>query len=317
MGEFSQACTGRLGLQSRRRSAESCASSGVAVALADVVRVRDALWFGWNGEIAPDDQADTVSREGRLATVRSPRTITRAITSAMPTRVVPVFHNRSTWPSSKPASSSGSSRSQAPRRAARADAAPDDIIWVHDYHLIPFAAELESSGAERNRLLSAHSVPAWQTFMAIPEHQELARALAATISSACRRRRTSPIFSTTCQRRVRPHRADGRIRLFDRLFRWQASRSASTWRISPRPSAPAASCRAVPRSLASSASTGSTTPRPAAEVQGLRPFLEKHPQYQRQVVLTQIARRRGPAWKPIPTSASSSSRGRLDQRPFR
>ena len=29
-------------------------AGGVAVALADIVRTRPALWFGWNGEIKPD-----------------------------------------------------------------------------------------------------------------------------------------------------------------------------------------------------------------------------------------------------------------------
>jgi len=63
----------------------------------------------------------------------------------------------------------------------------------------------------------AHSVPAWQTFMAIPEHQELARALALRSRRPADEGGTSPIFSTTCPRvfgRIVP---DGRIRLFDRL----------------------------------------------------------------------------------------------------
>ena len=44
-------------------------AGGVAVALADVVRSRSALWFGWNGEIRANGQPDLVEREGRLATV--------------------------------------------------------------------------------------------------------------------------------------------------------------------------------------------------------------------------------------------------------
>src|SRR5689334_15294622 len=44
-------------------------AGGVAVALADITRTHEALWFGWNGEIVPDEQADKVSSEGRLATV--------------------------------------------------------------------------------------------------------------------------------------------------------------------------------------------------------------------------------------------------------
>ena len=49
-----------------RRAAQA---GGVAVALADVVRTRPSLWFGWNGEIKPIDEIDVVTREGRIATV--------------------------------------------------------------------------------------------------------------------------------------------------------------------------------------------------------------------------------------------------------
>ena len=39
--------------------------------------------------------------------------------------------------------------------------APDDIIWVHDYHLIPLAAELRVRGMQApHRFLPAHPVPA-------------------------------------------------------------------------------------------------------------------------------------------------------------
>ena len=42
---------------------------------------------------------------------------------------------------------------------------PDDIIWVHDYHLILLAPELRKLGVrEPDRLLSAYSVPALANF---------------------------------------------------------------------------------------------------------------------------------------------------------
>ena len=57
-------------------------AGGVAVALADVVRSRSALWFGWNGEIRATASPTLVEREGRLATVthvgsRPPRLLPR------------------------------------------------------------------------------------------------------------------------------------------------------------------------------------------------------------------------------------------------
>ena len=44
-------------------------AGGVAVALADIVRTRPSLWFGWNGEIKPAEESGAVTREGRIATV--------------------------------------------------------------------------------------------------------------------------------------------------------------------------------------------------------------------------------------------------------
>ena len=55
---------------------------------------------------------------------------------------------------------------------------PDDIIWVHDYHLIPLADELRSLGC-RNRIgFFLHiPLPPQQVLAAIPQHEWLVRAM--------------------------------------------------------------------------------------------------------------------------------------------
>ena len=55
---------------------------------------------------------------------------------------------------------------------------PDDVVWVHDYHLIPLAAELRSMGC-RNRIgFFLHiPMPPSQIFSAIPESDWLIRSL--------------------------------------------------------------------------------------------------------------------------------------------
>src|SRR5690606_8865343 len=55
---------------------------------------------------------------------------------------------------------------------------PDDIIWVHDYHLIPLASELRHLGA-RNRIgFYLHiPFPTADALYAIPHHGELMRDL--------------------------------------------------------------------------------------------------------------------------------------------
>ena len=56
---------------------------------------------------------------------------------------------------------------------------PDDTIWVHDYHMIPLGMELRALGVTNPIGFFLHiPVPPAQTFLAIPEHRELARGLA-------------------------------------------------------------------------------------------------------------------------------------------
>ena len=49
---------------------------------------------------------------------------------------------------------------------------PDDIVWVHDYHLIPLGASVRERGRHQpHRLLPAHSVPAARVLLALPRHE--------------------------------------------------------------------------------------------------------------------------------------------------
>src|SRR3954447_13414427 len=70
-------------------------AGGVAVALADVVRLHNGLWFGWNGEITADDKANVVTRDGRIATVPLTETDHQGYYLGYANSVLwPVFHNR-------------------------------------------------------------------------------------------------------------------------------------------------------------------------------------------------------------------------------
>ncbi len=55
---------------------------------------------------------------------------------------------------------------------------PDDVIWVHDYHLIPLAAELRAMGCQQRIGFFLHiPVPPPLILAAIPAHDWLVRAL--------------------------------------------------------------------------------------------------------------------------------------------
>ena len=135
-------------------------AGGVAVALADVVRLHNGLWFGWNGEIVPDGSADVVAREGRLATVPLSETDHQGYYLGYANSVLwPVFHNRLDLAQFE---AGFFERFVAVNRRLAGLLAPmlrpDDVIWVHDYHLIPFAAELRTArGGERRSASSCTS----------------------------------------------------------------------------------------------------------------------------------------------------------------
>ena len=56
--------------------------------------------------------------------------------------------------------------------------APTNIIWVHDYHLIPLATELRKRGC-KNRIgyFPAHPLSSPHILSAVPDHKWLAEGL--------------------------------------------------------------------------------------------------------------------------------------------
>ena len=55
---------------------------------------------------------------------------------------------------------------------------PDDLIWVHDYHLIPLAAELRAMGCPNRIGFFLHiPMPPLEIMAAVPEHEWLMRSL--------------------------------------------------------------------------------------------------------------------------------------------
>src|SRR5215468_12423557 len=157
-------------------------AGGVPVVLANIARAREVLWFGWNGEVLPAAKVDGVACKGRIATTSLSETDYAGYYLGYANSVLwPVFHNRLDLAKFE-AGFFERFVAVNSRLAALLEPLlrPDDVIWVHDYHLIPFAAELRKRRVQNPIGFYLHiPFPPWQTFMAVPEHQELARALAA------------------------------------------------------------------------------------------------------------------------------------------
>src|SRR5262245_10671127 len=151
-------------------------AGGVAVALANVLRTRPSLWFGWNGEIG-EQHTDELQVRGRVITVPlTPVEHERYYLGYANSVLWPVLHNRLDLAQFE--AGYFEQYLSVNRRLARL-LQPllrrSDIIWVHDYHLIPLAAELRKLGVLNSIGFYLHiPFPPWQTFMAIPEHEHLA-----------------------------------------------------------------------------------------------------------------------------------------------
>ena len=196
-------------------------AGGVAVVLANIVRTRKAMWFGWNGEVTAADQTDVVEREGPIATAPlSEIEHARYYLGYANSVLWPVFHNRLDLAKFE---AGFFEYYVATNRRLAALLHPllraDDIIWIHDHHLIPFAGELRRRGVSNPIGFYLHiPFPPWQTFMAVPEHRELARMLTAYdligVQTQADVANLLDYMSNGVDGRIVP---DGRVRVFERL----------------------------------------------------------------------------------------------------
>jgi trehalose 6-phosphate synthase len=130
-------------------------AGGLAVALADALRP-GSLWFGWSGRrsATPSETPDLEQADGvNYATVDMTEAEYRAYYIGFANGVLwPLLHFRLGLMTYRREDYQGY-RAVNRRFAAALKSVllPDDLIWVHDYHLIPLAQELRRLGV-RNRI---------------------------------------------------------------------------------------------------------------------------------------------------------------------
>jgi trehalose 6-phosphate synthase len=155
-------------------------AGGLAVALRSVLQVRDGIWFGWSGAIADDGAQQT----------------TQAIDYAGITYVVTDlsagdyqeyyngFANRMLWPilhyrldlaefSRRDLTGYMRVNNHFANEIAKI-IKPDDVIWVHDYHLLPCAKLLRERGHRNKMGFFLHiPFPPPEIMTALPSHSRL------------------------------------------------------------------------------------------------------------------------------------------------
>jgi trehalose 6-phosphate synthase len=160
------------------------AAGGLAVALAEVLNNTGGLWFGWSGKIVDRTEVDDVHIEQagpvKLAMVDLSQVDHDAFYLGYSNGVLwPVFHYRLDLADFDAGYIAGYRRvNQLFARKLLPLLRPDDILWVHDYHLIPLAAELRALGCQQRIGFFLHiPLPPPLMLAAIPGHDWLVRAL--------------------------------------------------------------------------------------------------------------------------------------------
>lgn len=178
---------GRLVVVSNRVSVpgpRKAAAGGLAVGLQAALRERGGLWFGWSGEHAeePVEQPRLVE-QGKVAfaLLDLTREEHRGYYAGFSNRALwPVCHYRIDLASFDPHAYQTYREVNARFAAAlRPLLRDDDLVWVHDYHLVPLAGELRRLGCRQRIGFFLHiPFPAAQVFATLPCHQDLGRDLA-------------------------------------------------------------------------------------------------------------------------------------------
>ncbi|WP_186087793.1 alpha,alpha-trehalose-phosphate synthase (UDP-forming) [Burkholderia gladioli] len=159
-------------------------AGGLAVGVLDALRQSGGVWFGWNGEIVGEAGEPVIEREGNVtyATVGLARRdydqYYRGFSNAT---LWPVFHYRMDLARFDRQEYEGYlrvNRTLAKQLSKLVE--PDDIIWVHDYHLLPFAHALRELGVRNPIGFFLHiPFPAPEVLRTVPPHDELVRFMAA------------------------------------------------------------------------------------------------------------------------------------------
>lgn len=162
------------------------ASGGLAVAVGQALEASGGLWFGWSGKVVengtPGEGDLHLQQAGnvQLATVDLSREDHDSYYLGYSNGVLwPVFHYRLDLADFDAGYIGGYRRvNQMFAHKLASLLKPDDIIWVHDYHLIPLAAELRAMGCKQRMGFFLHiPVPPPLILAAVPAHDWLIRSL--------------------------------------------------------------------------------------------------------------------------------------------
>jgi trehalose 6-phosphate synthase len=157
------------------------AAGGLAAALYEGMRKSGGIWFGWSGktvETAPGPTEIVTSGPAQLATIDYPEDEFKGFYNGMANGTLwPVMHRRvdlMVYDDDAYEKYCAINRLVASRVAELADS--ETLLWVHDYHFLPLAADLRELGITTPIGFFFHTPFApYACIECIPRHQALFR----------------------------------------------------------------------------------------------------------------------------------------------
>ena len=161
------------------------AAGGLAVGVLGALRAYGGIWFGWNGKLTPGETHEPgIEEDGNIHFIGIDLNDAdyEGYYNGFSNRVLwPLFHYLLGFIQYKRADFDAYLRVNATfAKKLIPLLEPCDLIWVHDYHLIPLAAELRKAGAKQPIGFFLHvPFPDFDVLQVLPDRNYLLRALCA------------------------------------------------------------------------------------------------------------------------------------------
>lgn len=179
---------GRLVVVSNRVSTNTgskSAAGGLTVAMQAALGSFPAIWFGWSGNVVEGEPTGlTVTRDAaftRIVTDLNKADYERYYKGFANRSLWPLFHYRIDLADFDREDYEGYNRvNELFARSLMTLLQRDDIVWVHDYHLIPLGAMLRRLGARQRIGFFLHTpFPVPEVLTTLPVHEDIIRSLCA------------------------------------------------------------------------------------------------------------------------------------------
>ena len=161
------------------------ATGGLAVAVLAALKEEGGIWFGWSGEVVgavpPKPDLTRIDRLTYATIGMTRRDYNEYYNGFANAALWPLFHYRLDLARFSRRNFTGYLRVNANfAKALYPLLRIDDLVWVHDYHLIPMGQELRRLGCRQPIGFFLHTpLPALEILMALPRHEQIFRALCA------------------------------------------------------------------------------------------------------------------------------------------